>query len=174
MDTDTKTNVVVAVFTTMYARMKLHKEVLAKLQERALYCDTDSVAFLYDPDGWNPPKGVYLGQLTLVLNAGEHIVEFASGGPKNYTCKVVNSSTGKHVYNVTKVHGLTIKKLGAKKLVNHDKIVDLVLPKEQMRSNGLSGKKIQVPFFYIARDDSFNLHSRVVKKVTLLCLTNEF
>ena len=43
-------------------------------------------------------------------------------------------------------------------------MVDLVLPKEELRSNGLSGKKIEVPFFYIARDcHEFNLHSRVVK-----------
>ena len=44
-------------------------------------------------------------------------------------------------------------------------MVDLVLPKEELRSNGLSGKKIEVPFFYIARDcHEFNLHSHVVKK----------
>ena len=73
-----------------------------------------------------------------------------SGGPKNYLCKVVNSKTGEHVANITKVRGLNVKKLSAKKLVNHDVMVDLVLSKEEMRSNSLSGKKIEVPF-YITR-----------------------
>ena len=43
-------------------------------------------------------------------------------------------------------------------------MVDLVLSKGELRANGLSGKKIEVPFFYIARDDKFNLHLYVVKK----------
>jgi len=43
-------------------------------------------------------------------------------------------------------------------------MVDLVLCKEELRVNGLSGKKIEVPFFYIARDDEFNLNSHIVKK----------
>jgi len=54
--------------------------------------------------------------------------------------------------------------LSAKKVVNHDVMVGLVLSKEELQANGLSGKKTEVPFFYIARDDKFNLHSHVVKK----------
>ena len=144
VDNDIKTNVVIAVHTTMYARLKLHEEILDKLQERALYCDTDSTIFLYNPYTYNPPLGDFLGHLTSVLKPGQHITEFACSGAKNYTCKVVDSSTRAHLYNITKVRGLSIKKLGAKKLVNLEKIVDLVLSKE--------------------RDNSFNLHSKVVKK----------
>ena len=43
-------------------------------------------------------------------------------------------------------------------------MVDLVLSKKEMQVNGLSDKKIEVPFFYISLDDGFNLHSNVVKK----------
>ena len=71
---------------------------------------------------------------------------------------------GEHVANITKGRGLSVKKLSAKKVVNHDVMVDLDFSKEEMRANGLSGKKIEVPFFYISRDDGFNLHSNVVKK----------
>ena len=106
VDTDNKTNVVVALFTTMWARLKLYREVLDKLQERAYYTDTDSVIFKYDPNRWNPPTADYLGELTSELKPGHHIDEFTSGGPKNYTCKVVNSETLKHVTNITKVRGL--------------------------------------------------------------------
>ena len=164
VSTGNKTNVVVALFTTMWARLKLHQELLDKLQERLYYCDTDSALFRFDPNGWNPPTNCYLGQLVSELQPGHHISEFVSGGTKNYSCKVINSETGEHVTNITKVRGLSVKKMSAKKVGNHDVMVDLVLSKEEMRSNGLSGKKIEVPFFYISRDDGFNLHSNVVKK----------
>ena len=77
---------------------------------------------------------------------------------------MINSETDEHVANITKVRGLSVKKLSAKKVVNHDVREDLVLSKEELRANGLPGKKIDVPFFYISRDDGFNLHSHVVKK----------
>lgn len=152
VSTGNKTNVVVALFTTMWARLKLHRELLDKLQDR------------FDANGWNPPTGDYLGELTSELQPGQHISEFVSGGAKNYSSKVINSETREHVENITKVRGLSVKKLSAKKVVNHEVMVDLVLSKEELRANGLSGRQIKVPFFYIARDDGFNLHSRVVKK----------
>ena len=58
--------------------------------------------------------------------------------------------------------------MSAKKVVNHYAMVDLVLSKVELRSNGLSGKKMEVPFFYIARDHEFNLHSHVVKNYAFL------
>lgn len=164
VSTGNKTNVVVALFTTMWARLKLHRDLLDKLQERVYYCDTDAAIYRYDANSYNPPTGDFLGELTSELPPGHHISEFCSGGAKNYSCKVINSATGEHVSNITKVRGLSVKKLSAQKVVNHDVMVDLVLSKEQLRSNGLSGKKVEVPFFYIARDDAFNLHSHVVKK----------
>jgi DNA polymerase elongation subunit (family B) len=49
-------NVVLAAFTTAYARLKLC-EVLDMLQERVLYYDTDSVIFVSKPDEPDPPLG---------------------------------------------------------------------------------------------------------------------
>ena len=48
VQTDPKTNVVIAEFTTAYARLQLYKE-LDMLQERLLYYDTDSVIYLSQP-----------------------------------------------------------------------------------------------------------------------------
>ena len=104
--------------------------------------------FRFDANGWKPPTGDYLGELTSELQPGQHISEFVSGSAKNYSCKVINSETGEHVANITKVRGLSVKKLSAKKVVNHDVMVDLVLSKEELRAKGFSGKKIEVPFFY--------------------------
>ena len=52
---DAKTNVVVAAFTTAYARLKLY-DVLDMLQERVLYYDTDSVIFVSKPGEPEPPQ----------------------------------------------------------------------------------------------------------------------
>lgn len=78
VDTQNNTNVVVALFTTMWARLKLYKDVLDRLQERAIYTDTDSILFQYDPNCWNPSTVDFLGELT----SGQHIDEFACGGCK--------------------------------------------------------------------------------------------
>ena len=48
IEPDAKTNVVVADFTTAYARLKLY-DALDMLQERVLYYDTDSVIFVSKP-----------------------------------------------------------------------------------------------------------------------------
>ena len=81
VEPNAKTNVVIAAFTTAYARLKLYG-VLDQLQERVLYYDTDSVIFVSKPDEPEPLLGPYLGQ----LNEG-HITTFISGGPKNYCYK---------------------------------------------------------------------------------------
>lgn len=69
-----------AVFTTAHARLKLY-EALETLQERVLYYDTDSVVYRWRPGQAEIPLG-FLGDLT--ETNGDPIVEFASGGAKNY------------------------------------------------------------------------------------------
>jgi hypothetical protein len=86
---DAKTNVVVAAFTTAYARLKLY-DVLDMLQERVLYYDTDSVIFVSRPNQLEPPTGPYLRQLTDELG-GDYITTFVSGGPKNYSYRTNTS-----------------------------------------------------------------------------------
>ena len=77
-----KVNIVIAAFTTAYARLKLY-DLLDLLQERVLYYDTDSVVYVHEPGKPDPPLGDYLGDLTDELNGG-YITTFLSGGPKNY------------------------------------------------------------------------------------------
>ena len=102
-----------------------------------------------------------MSELPSELQPGQHI-SGVSGGAKHFSCKVINSETWRTCCQ--KVQGLGISKWSAKKVVNHDVMVDLVLSKEELHVNGLCGMKIEVPFFYIARDDEFNLCSHVVKK----------
>ena len=77
-----KVNIVIAAFTTAYARLKLY-DLLDLLQERVLYYDTDSVVYVHEPGKPDPPLGDCLGELTDELKGG-YITTFMSGGPKNY------------------------------------------------------------------------------------------
>ena len=76
-------NIFIACFTTCWARLKLY-QALEQLGERVLYYDTDSVIFLEDKGQTNPALGNYLGDFTSELEKDDYIVEFVSGGPKNY------------------------------------------------------------------------------------------
>ncbi|XP_067036362.1 uncharacterized protein [Acropora muricata] len=78
-------NIFVACFTTCHARLHLYR-ALDHLGPRVLYSDTDSVVFVQRPDDppIQPPLGDFLGDFTDELDPGDHIIEFCSGGPKNY------------------------------------------------------------------------------------------
>ena len=76
-------NIFVACFTTCWARLRLY-EALELLGYRVLYFDTDSVMYLEQPGQPNPVLGDYLGDFTSELDGDDYIVEFVSGGPKNY------------------------------------------------------------------------------------------
>jgi len=76
-------NIFVAAFTTCWARLRLYV-ALELLGHRVLYFDTDSVVFIEHPDDPYEPQpvlGNYLGDFT---DECDYIVEFVSGGPKNY------------------------------------------------------------------------------------------
>ena len=103
-----KVNIVIAAFTTAYARLKLY-DLLDLLQERVLYYDTDSVVFVHEPGKPEPPLGDYLGDLTDELD-GDYITTFVSGGPKNYAYVTSNDK------RVTKVRGITLDYATTKKL----------------------------------------------------------
>jgi hypothetical protein len=78
------TNIFIAVTTTAWARMRLYEE-LDKVGSRAAYCDTDSIIYEKSANAEeNLQTGPFLGQMTNELKVGEDIVEYCSGGPKNY------------------------------------------------------------------------------------------
>ena len=109
-----KTNVVIAAFTTAYARLKFYG-VLDMLQERVLYYDTDSVIFVSKPNDPEPPIGPYFGELTDELG-GDYITAFVSGGPKNYSYRTNTDKVE------TKVRGITLD-CTAKQKVNFNVFV---------------------------------------------------
>ena len=77
-----KQNVFIAAFTTSLARLKLY-DALDFLGDRVLYYDTDSVIYKTKRGQDKLPLGDFLGQFTDEID-GDVIVEFCSGGLKNY------------------------------------------------------------------------------------------
>ena len=135
-----KVNVVVAAFTTAYARLKLY-DLLDLLQERVLYYDTDSVIYVHKPNKPDPPLGNYLGDLTDELN-GDYITSFVSGGPKNYAYRTKKGKTE------TKIRGITLDYAAMGKL-NHDVVRALV----HLHVNCNTDAKVTVDMpFKITRD----------------------
>lgn len=127
-DVSNKTNVVIAAFTTAWARLKLYS-VIEKLNKNTLYMDTDSVLFVHREGEYLPPLGNYLGELTNEIDPkdGSYIKTFVSGGPKNYGfC----TDLGK---TFLKVRGITLNH-DALKIVNFDTLRELVKPNSKLES----------------------------------------
>ena len=96
------------------------------MQERAIYCDTDSVIFVQPSDESSLVEtGDNLGAMTSELKPSEIKEEFVSGAPKNYAYKVVNTGTDARK-TVCKVRGITLN-YNASRRVNFDVIRDMIL-----------------------------------------------
>jgi len=118
------TNGIMGAYVTAGARIHLYR-YLDRLQERAIYCDTDPVTYVQPKD--EPSLNVTgdkLGDMTSELSPSESISEFVSGGPMNYAYKIVTE--GKKEKTLCKVRGITIN-YNASKLVNFESIRDMIL-----------------------------------------------
>lgn len=93
-----------AVFVPAYGRLQLFEQ-LHKLGDRALYNDTDSIIYLYDPTKYNIPEGGMFGQWereSVDVNNGG-IQTFVALGPKSYGFKCANGHTE------MKIKGLSLR-----------------------------------------------------------------
>ena len=150
---DPKTNVVIAAFTTAYARLQLYDE-LDMLQERVLYYDTDSVIYLSQPGQPEPRLGNYIGDLTDELG-GEHITVFASGGPKNYGYKTSGGKTD------IKVRGITLD-CTARQKVNFESMCELVSLRAEC---GVTGTvTLDIPFRITRNTRTKEIQTKRMKK----------
>ncbi|XP_032226582.1 uncharacterized protein LOC116609873 [Nematostella vectensis] len=142
------TNVVIAAFTTAYARLKLY-DVLDGLGERCLYHDTDSVIFLNRPGEWKPPLGDYLGDLTSELEPGDFIDRYSSTGPKSY------GYTTQQGHSTCRVKGLHIN-LRTADIVNQTSMLEL------LRVEGTVAEERHVTLPYTIQR---NVHDRTLRTV---------
>jgi hypothetical protein len=118
------TNELLGANVTAGARLRLY-HFLDKVQENALYCDTDMIIYVQKKSEPTMIEcGDNLGDMQNELLSDEYIDEFVSGGPKNHAYRVV-SGTGA-TKTVCKVRGITLN-YNASKLVNFDVIRKMVL-----------------------------------------------
>jgi hypothetical protein len=118
-------NVCLAAYTTAQARLKLYS-YLEKLGDRVLYYDTDSVIYIGREGEYDVPLGSVTGEMTDELEGygkGAFILQFASGGPKNYGYEVFGD---KGRTATAKVKGITLN-YQTSLLINFEKIKDMIL-----------------------------------------------
>lgn len=144
-------NVVLAAYTTASARLELYK-YLEKLNTRVLYFDTDSVIFTQKLGEWAPPVGDFLGDMTDEIPEGAKITTFVSGGPKNYSYKVIKDGDEDFI---CKVKGITLNYKNSKK-VNFESLKSMIL-------NNLESTYVETDR-KIVRTSSYQVMSRPEKK----------
>lgn len=128
---DKTTNVVIAAFTTSYARIELYKYLDMLGTDRVFYYDTDSVLFSESPGDPMPERGDFLGQMTdelLCFGRGSYITEFVPGGPKNYAYKVYLPTTDT-TFTKVKVKGITLNYENSQ-IINFDLMKNMVIGPE--------------------------------------------
>ena len=118
-----------AAFTTCFGRLQLYK-YLDIVGDRALYHDTDSVAYISRPGEPDLPLGTHLGDLTDQVEedygAGSFITELVAGGPKNYGYKVAVGGDLQKVKFCVKVRGICIN-TSCDQLVTFENLKTMVL-----------------------------------------------
>jgi hypothetical protein len=108
-----------------YAGARIHLYgFLDRLQEKVIYCDTDSVIFI-QPSGepWPIATRDKLGDMQSELKPSEFVVEFVSGGQKYYAYKLITNEGEK---TVCKVRGIKLN-YHASKFVNFEVIKAMIL-----------------------------------------------
>jgi hypothetical protein len=137
------TNEVIGAYVTTGECIHLYK-YLDRLQENAIYCDTDSVFLIQNES--EPPlveTGDNLGDMTNELKPGENISEFVSGGPKNYAYRVVNRDASKPLKKtVCKVRGITLN-YAALQVVNFEVLRSMISRGEPESVTVHTDKKIK-------------------------------
>ena len=129
VEASSRTNVVIAAYTTAQARLKLFS-YLKPLGRRVCYCDTDSIIFTSSPGLWEPALGDYLGELTDEAPRNT-ILNFVTGGPKNYAY-TLEKPDKKGRTSICKVRGITLNDRNMLN-INYDTVSNMV---KYNRENG--------------------------------------
>jgi hypothetical protein len=106
---------------------------LDALQDKALYCDTDSVIYVQPKSEPSLIEtGDSLGAMTSELKPVVYIAEYLGAGPKNYAYRTMIPATGEGK-TVCKVRGITLNYI-ASQLVNFDKIREMILKGDEQET----------------------------------------
>lgn len=153
-----------AVMVPEYGRLQLWEQ-LHRVGERALYCDTDSIIYVYDPELENIETGDMVGDWEVedICTDHGHITEFVGWGPKTYG---IRCSDG---YESIKAKGVALKR-ATDKIFNFETMKNGVLA---FISNSFEKEKIFVPqtnfvwSFITGMKTTFNLKEIGIRKSEL-------
>ena len=139
MPNEPHTNEVIGAYVTAGARIYLYS-FLDRLQENAIYCDTDYVIYIQPSvEPWAIATGEKLGDMQTELKHSEFIVEFVSAGPKNYEYRLIINEGEK---TVCKVRVITLN-YHASKMVNFEVIKAMILGQDESVVNVHTEHKIK-------------------------------
>jgi len=115
---------------------------LNRLQENAIYCDTESVIYIQPREEHEVIEtGEKLGDMTSELRPSETISEFVSDGTKNYAYRVLDLVTGRSK-TVCKIRGVILN-YNASQLVDFEVISEMFLGKGEPTVNIHTERKIK-------------------------------
>ena len=109
VEENSSSNVVLSLWTTSAARIKLLKSLQAVAKTpncEILYMDTDSIIYSHPIDNDPLKCGPHLGDFTDEC-LGKEIVEYVSGGCKNYALKIMSPNKPEPEYSL-KIRGITL------------------------------------------------------------------
>ena len=112
------TNVVLAAFVTAQARLRLYW-YMDQVDERLLYCDTDSALYWHVPGQKALPLSDYLGGMTDEC-PGDSIECSLFGGAKNYALKMASGKT------MCKIRGFSLNYRTSQR-INFDSMKEIML-----------------------------------------------
>jgi len=132
---------VIGAYVTAGARIDLYR-YLDRLQENAIYCDTESVLYIHprDEPALNE-TGDKLGDMASELHPSETILEFVSGKPKNFAYRVLDT-VNERSKTVCIITGVTLN-YNASQLVNFEVIRDMILWTGETTVNIHTARKIK-------------------------------
>ena len=117
-------NVIIANYTTAYARMILY-EYLKQLGDRILYYDTDSIIFFAKENDWKPKLGEFIGDLSNEIDdENKTIEEFVCCGAKSYAYSILDRSKNTREY-VIKMKGIRLN-INTENIISFENLVELV------------------------------------------------
>ena len=105
-----------------------------------------------DPTQVNPSLGNYLGDFTDECDTGDYIVEFTSGGPKNYGYLTKNGK------EVCKVKGLSLNAEGSRQM-NYELLKEFVLDEIERPKKKPRMKQIMKSFQIVRDGKNYELYT---------------
>lgn len=138
--------VALACFTTSHARLKLYS-MIERMQDKAIYCDTDSLVYREDEGDEVVELGDNLGDWTDELE-GDHIVEFVGLGPKSYSYRTFKGKTA------VKCKGFRLNVSSEDQCLNFDNMKNMVMKYHGKEEEGKEVVDVVDTKYKISRDRS--------------------